>query len=273
MKKLLSILLVVCVAVTMSVSVFAANFVDSIEAKSAPEIIPIAFNGKLYAALIIDKATGTVIAGVPLYKDDGSTSLEFYIISTAEKDKAVLPEIKTELINAEKQIKNAANVGKLDAGLDKEIQKVIDDFYGNSPDKITIDDLVISDVFDTSLIRDKTQIEYLEDGQKIRFRIKPNFTKDDFFVLLHNTNGTDWSVVTDVKWTDDGYLEITVDSLGVFAFAVEKNIDLPVKPNDKGSPQTNNQESFNFLYVGIAVVCVGGAVFFFVKANRRRKAK
>ncbi len=273
MKKLLSIFMAVCIAVTMSVSAFAANFVDSIEAKSAPEIIPIIYNGKPYVAFIIDKITDKIIAGVPLYDKDSKTSLEFFIISLAEKDNAILPEIKAELENAGNQIKNAANLGKLYPGLDKEIQRAIDAFYGNSPDKITINDLVISDVFDASLIRDKSKIEYLQDGQKIRFTIKPNFTKDDFFVLLHNTDGTKWNVETDVKWTDDGNLVITVDRLGVFAFAVERNTDLPVKPDDKGSPQTNNQDSFKFLYVGVAVLCVGGAGFFFIKANKRRKAE
>ncbi len=258
----------------MSVSVFADNFVPSIEQKTAPEVVEVKEGSKSYGAVIIDSKTEKTEEGVPMYnKNAGSTILEFFVISAAEKSQAVLPEIKQNVTNAENQINKATDLGKLDAGLDKDIEKVIDEFYGNSQDKIGVADLVVSDLFDASLVRDKAKLEQVDEGQKIRFMIKPSFTKSDFFVLLHNTDGTNWEVVNDVEWTDEGYLIVTVDKLSVFAIAVERTEDLPVDPHGPDSPQTNNKDGYKFLYAGIAVLCVGVAVFFFVKAKKRREVQ
>ena len=274
MKKALSILLAVVIMATMSVSVFAAPFVDSIEAKAAPEIVKIKYGDNYYGALIIDGQSGNPEEGVPLYDDNaGSSLLEFYVISAAEKSQAALPEISEKLVSAQNQIKAVSDLGKLSAGLDKDILKVIDEFYGNTKNKIGITDLVVSDLFDASFVRDKARLEQLKEGQKARFMIKPSFTKNDFFVILHNTEGTNWEVVDEVEWTAEGNLIITVDKLSVFAIALEKQADLPVDPKGPDSPQTENQNSMKYLYAGVAVLCVGTAIFFFVKAKKKRTAK
>lgn len=271
MKKALSIILAVVLMATMSVSVFAANFVDSIEAKTAPDIVEVKDGGKSFGALIINSQSEKTEEGVPMYdKNAGSTLLEFFVISAAEKSQAPLPVITENLTKAQNQIQGAADLGKLTAGIDRDIEKVIDDFYGDSKDKIDITDLVVSDLFDASLVRDKAQLEQVKNGQKVRFMLKPSFTKNDFFVLLHNTDGTNWEVVNDVEWTDEGYLIITVDKLSVFAFAVEKTADLPVDPDGPDSPQTNHEDGYKFLFAGIAALCVGVAVFFFVKSKKKQ---
>lgn len=267
-------ILVVAMMATMSISVFAADVVGSIEAKTAPEIVEVKDGGKSYGALIINSKTEVTEEGVPMYdKNAGSTLLEFFVISAAEKSQAALPVISENLTDSQNQIKAASDLGKLTSGIDKDINKVIDEFYGDSKDKISITDLVVSDLFDASLVRDKISLEQVEEGQKVRFMIKPSFTKNDFFVLLHNTDGTNWEVVDDVEWTEEGYLIITVDKLSVFAIAVEKTADLPVDPHGPDSPQTENQDAMKLLYAGIAVICIGVAVFFFVKAKKRRTAK
>jgi len=274
MKKALSIILAVAMIATMNISVLAADFVGSIEAKTAPEVVTIKDGGNSYAAVIIDSKTEQIEEGVSTYdKNASSTILEFFLVSAAEKSQAVLPEITENVNNAEQQIKQATDLGALTEGLDKDIENVIDAFYGDSKDKIGISDLVVSDLFDASLGRNKAKLEQVGDGQKVRFMIKPSFTKNDFFVLLHNTDGTNWEVVNDVEWTDEGYLIVTVDKLSVFAIAVEKTADLPVDPDGPDSPQTNNQDNFKFLYIGLAVICVGASAFFIIKAKKNRKAQ
>lgn len=274
MKRAVSIILAVAMFATMSASVFANNFVPSIEQKTAPKVIEIMVDGTPYGAVVMDKETEEIKEGAKLYDKNGSsTILEFITISAAEKMQVALPEIIQSITSAENQIKNVPDIGSLDADLGREIQKKIDDFYGDAQDKIEISSLVISDLFNASLVRDKVRIEPVEDGQKVRFIIEPNFGKDDFFVLLNNTDGTNWKVVDDVKFTDEGYLVITTDKLSVFAIAVEKAEDLPVDPHGPNSPQTSNQDSYAFLYAGFAVLCVGVAVFFFVKSKKRSKAQ
>ncbi len=276
MKKIASVILAIAIMLTMSTSVLAANFVDSIEAKPAPKVVEIEDNSKFYGALLIDDQNQSTKSGASLYDENaGSVGLEFVVISAAEKSQAALPAITKKIEDAEKQIKAVKNLGELTSGIDKSIQKVIDAFYGNSKDKISINDLVISDLFDASLIANKAQLESVPSGQKVRFMLKPSFTEDDFFVLLHNTDGSNWEVVDDVKWTPEGNLLVTADSLSAFAIAVPKNADLPVDPNAPDSPQTSheNKANYNFLYAGIAVLCAGAAIFFFVKSKKRRTAK
>lgn len=273
MKKALSVILVLAMVAAMAVSAFAVEFVESIEAKPAPEVITEEYEGKEVGALVVNGETKEVEDGVPLYDENASdTILELSVISAAEKDRAVLPEISEKLTSAEKQIKLAANLGKLDEGLDKEILNVIDEYYGDSENKIGLDDLVVTDLFDAELIRDKARIEPIGDGQKVRITLNPSFTKNSFFLLLNNTDGTNWEVVKDVEWTEEGYIRFIADNLGVFAFAVENRADLPVKPDGPESPQTSNEsEAGNvYLYAGIAVLCLGGAVFFFVKSKKRK---
>jgi len=274
MKKALSIILAVAMIATMSISVLAVDFVGSIEAKTAPEVVKMKYGNKSYGALIVDSQTGEIKEGITLYdKNAGNTLLELYIGSVAEKSEAPLKEVSDSLTNAQQQIKNADNIGKLSAGLETKINNKIAEFFGNSSDKADISDLVVSDLFDVSIIRNKEILEQLENNQKITFTIKPSFTKNDFFMLLHNTSGTNWEVVNDVEWTEDGNLKVSVDSLSAFALVVEKNADLPVDPDGPTSPQTNNRDNFKFLYIGLAVICVGASAFFIIKAKKSRKAK
>ncbi|MDO4811167.1 MAG: hypothetical protein Q3985_04405 [Eubacteriales bacterium] len=272
MKKVLSLILAIVTMAAMSVSAFAVPFVDSIEVKTAPKIIEVKIDGKSYGAVIIDASTEETESGVPMYdKSAAGTDFEFYVVSSADKEQAVLPEIAQNLTSAEEQIKNASDLGQLSVGLDKDIQKAIDTFYGNSAGKISITDLIVSDLFDASLVEGKDHLAQLDSNQRIRFMFKPNFAKNDFFVLLHNTEGTNWEVVNDVEWTDEGYLVVTVDSLPAFAIAMEKTADLPIDKDGPNAPQTDIGTGFNPIYAGIAVVCVGIAAFFFVKSKKKHE--
>lgn len=275
MKKVLSVLLTALMLLNLGLSAFAVECVQSIEAKTAPEVVEMEYEGQKYGGLIIDGETGEVKEGVPLYDpDDPSSLLEFEVISIADVTQETLPELTDRMQRALEQIKNADSLDDLSAGLREQLQKWIDDYYGDSPEKPDIDDLVITDLFDADLIRDKIQVVHLEDGDKFQFKLKPNFGPDEFFVLLHNIEGTDWQVEFDVKWTEDGCLLITVSRLGVFAFARLAKANLGVYPYGPNSPQTGDGEGFNFLFAGCAVLCVAAAGFFFVKATKRKvKAK
>ena len=269
MKKALVVILIASLLCCMSLTATAADFAPSVEAKTAPEIVEIVIEDKSYGTIIINQ-TDEFVEGVPIYKkDSGNTILELYMISLAEKEQAILPEITDRLTEAEKEIKSASDLGKLDEGLDKELKEEIDKFYGDSKDKIAVEDIVVCDLFDASLVRDKLKLEWINDGENVRFMIKTNFSQNDFFVLLHSMNEKEWEIVKDIEWTEDGSLLVTVDQLGVFAFAVARPADLPVDPHGPDSPQTGmTTREAQFLYMGIAIVCVGVAVIFFVKAKR-----
>ena len=283
MKKALPILLAVIMVAAISVPVYADNFVGSIEAKIAPETgvieVPHGEGGsKAVKALIVEtEDTDDIIEGVPDELQRASADeLTFYVTSVAEKDEAVTPEIKEALESSEKQINAVSNVSELGGGsVSEEIDEAIKEFNDENGAAVDKNDLVVSDLFDASLVLNDEVLQKLAVGQSCAFLIKPGFAKGDFFVLLHNTEGMNWEVVKNVEWvTVDGedYLKIIIDHLSVFALAVEKQAELPVKPDAPQAPQTDIGTDIHFLYAGIAVLCIGAAAFFFVKAGKKSKA-
>ena len=250
MKKITAILLAFAMTATLNVSALAADFTGSVEAKPAPQVVEqTAPDGGNYCVLILDpeddleKALIFTIDGepfiitdyVPLFsKDSGSDLLEFCI--TALTEEALLPEIREKLDSAKEQLQNVENLGELDEGIDVAIEERITAFFGDSQNRIASTDLVISDVFNAEFVYNKDTIVQVQADQKIQFMFKPNFTKDDFFILLHNPEGTTWEVVTDYEWTEEGYLIVRVDQLSVFAIAVEKPVDLSVAPDAPEAP-------------------------------------
>ena len=145
---------------------------------------------------------------------------------------------------------------------------------GDSAEKLNLEDLQVSDVFDISAVMGNGDMIHTFDGKNIRFRLKPiNFKRGDFFILIHNTEDNKWRVENDVEWEDEETLVITTDCLSAFAFVVEKQADLSVDPDGPQSPQTGNAVNSNFLYVGISAVCILAAGYFFVKAAKKAKAE
>ena len=268
MKKIISILTASILLAVLCVPAFAA-VVPSIEVKPAPEVVDIKVEGDPtpYSAVIFDDDGETGVAG---YDEGGSsTILEFYLISTAEKDSAILSDMTDGLTAAEEQIKSTDNIGNLGEGLGAKLDQKLDDFYKGADDRATVQDLVISDLFLAALVRDKTAVEAIEEGKEVKFMIKPTlFTEDDFFALLHSEDGTDWDVVENVEWTDDGCLVITVDALWSFAIVLEKSVAIPDGPD---GPQTDIGMFFRFEYAVIAVLALGAAVVVAVNARRAKE--
>ena len=271
MKKIISSLLACALLLVLCLPTIAATVVPSIEVKPAPEVVDIIVEDNPYAAVVIEDKDGGEQIGVPGYKEDGGTTiLEFYLISAAEKDSAILPDMTDGLNSAEEQIKAAPHVGELNEGLEEKLDQKLDEFYKGAEDRATVDDLVVSDLFLASLVRDKALVEAVEAGKEVKFKIKPTmFTEDDFFVLLHNPEGSDWEVVESVEWTPDGCLLISVDALWSFAIVLEKTVAIPDGPD---GPQTDIATFFRFEYAVIAVLALGAAAVFIVNARKSRKS-
>lgn len=257
-----------------------------------------------------DVVDGVPMYDPSFYSDD--TILEFFIIPFSELKDAALEDISEGLLDAVKQIKAAPLVTDLCEGLEEQILRQIElyylgeAYYGNNGNdkgngkgngkgnngnhygndkngdngnhygnhKIRIEDLIISHVFDASFVRDRAELVHTVEGQKVRFRIKTNFKKGEFFILLHNTEGTTWRVEEDLELYDDGTLVVTTDHLSVFAFVIEKQPDFSVDPNGPRSPQTGSIEaSPRYMYFGISVLCILAAGYLFVKAAKKAKAE
>lgn len=245
----------------MSISVFAAEFVPSIEAKKAPDTEDYIINGVKYSVVFVDSTTRELTGGI-LYSDDGR--LKFISIA----DNSVAEDKRAELEEAYNTIKAAENIKVLSADVGEGIEKRIAEFNTAHNDNITVDDLVLSDLFEAYL--EGTIV--IPVGNDIRFETKPIASGNDFYAVIFKAPGGDWMLIDDVKMNDNGFLEITAPGPGIFAFVTEKDSDLPVDPHGPDSPQTGNKNEFNFLYIGVAALCVGAAAFFFSEAKKRRKA-
>lgn len=271
MKRVLCAVLAVIMLVGASLAASAVDFVASIEEKNPPEVVPIEHDDEYYGAVIVDREDPNDKEYVSYYDKDVSLAiLEFLLTSIADKDKAVLPGITEALNNSEKQVRTAEDLGKLFEGLKTDIEKKIDDFFGKG--KVSMSDLHVTDLFDASFIFSKDQLVELQKGKYARFMINPPFSEKDFFILLNNTNGTNWEVV-ETEWTKEGNLIITVDEVGVFAIVREKTKDLPVDPHGPDSPQTDIGRDYTYIYLAVAAICVGLAVVCFVKAKMRKDAE
>lgn len=251
MKKITATLLAISMLMVLFVPAFADNFVNSIEVKLAPSIVnQKTDDGNTFAAIILnttdnDNKAVLTLNGIPFvikeyvpeYTDEGNSgSLEFCITSAAEVESAILPEIKEQIKNAEEQIRKVEELGQLDEGIGESIEAQINTFYVDSAEKIDVTDLIVSDLFSAAFVYNKESLLQLADSQKIQFMITPEFTKDDFFVLLQNVDGNHWVVINDLEWTKEGYLVIRADKLSVFAIVREKSADLSVDSNAPIAP-------------------------------------
>ena len=180
--------------------------------------------------------------------------LEIVVTPIADAENAIVQEIKDKLEAAGEQIEQANTV----AQLLPEVIPTLEQFKNESTDpnaqNLKVEDLIIADVFDASLVLNG--ITYVEspDGSRITFAVQTDLKPGDDLVLflMENVDGSIWNMVTDYELTPDGVLIITVDKLGVFAIIIGNAGALPLEPNGPRSPQTGYGLS-DFLWLGAAI--------------------
>lgn len=261
MKKIFAAILVTALIAMMGVTVFAEDlFMPSVEAKVAPEIVPVTDDeGNEAAALLVD-AEGNAIG---VSADGEGTVLS--VVSVADANQASANEVTEKLTGAQEQIKNVNTLADLSAGLGDALADKIASSSDPATSELEVADLVVSQLFDVSLLNGDN-VETLPEGASLVFTLQTNLTSGDFFVLLHNVQGSDWEVVENAVLADNGALTVTVDSLSPFALVVDKPANMDVDPDGPDSPQTGVE--FNALYAVAAVATVALAVVFFAKAKK-----
>lgn len=270
MKRIISVLLALMMLAMLGIPAFATDFVASVEAKTAPELVEQTDDEGNPAAALYVNEKGEPTEGIERYRKGDDAG--FYLLSAAERKSAEFDRVKNRLAKTLKELAVAENPGKLDDGMKKKLGEKIDAFYGDG-DKPSVDELVVSDVFDASLIQ-KRELISVPDGKRVRFGIKPGFGEDSFFILLNRKENGEWDVVDDVAWTDDGCLLITSDSLDTFAVLVEKKPNMQLIPGGPDSPITGDEgsraTSINILYGAVAVLFAGATVCFFFRARKTK---
>lgn len=263
MKKLCSLVLTAVLLFCLSVSALAVAFTPSVEQKDAPQIVPITDSEghKADAVITEEDGTETVVGEDP--------SLQIVITPYSKKDEAIVADITGYLDGAEYQIANAENVSELTDSMVSTLEEAKRLATDPLLKELTIDDLIVRDLFDVSLVRDKQFIEPLKDGQTITFSVQTDLKPGDLFFVLLNCSGEEWKVVKNIQIDENGVLTITVDSLCAIAILVDSMTLKPVAQNGPTSPQTG-EISNNALWIG-AVVFGAAAIFLFARADVEHK--
>ena len=258
-KKVLSIVLAVCLVATMSVTVLASGFTKSAEKKEVPEIIPQKGNdGKDYIAIIVDK-DGNEVIGVP------KGYLQIIPISElATLDNKLSKEEAKIFKDAAEQIKNTEYVKDLSPELKTILKRLYPDL---ELDTLRVSDLLYIDV-------EGVYAEYLsKEGNVMRIRLNLDTIASSLIAILFNNGGTIWKTIDDNNVTrgQGGMVELLVSDEGVYAFLRDSGELPPVNPDGPSSPDTG--DTTLWMVLGAAgILALLAAVCFAVKKHSAQKA-
>ena len=219
MKKVLGLILVVAMLLGMNSIIFAVD-VPSAEGELAPTL----------EDYDIEDGDGLKLVVTPFAK------------------RAKLPaELKTDLEDAFKQLKNASTLSAVIPGIDAVASEL-----GKK-----VDDLAISDLFDASVFDSNDNYVGVY-GKKVTFTLSSKKGFASVAAVVHFVDGKA-EVVKDVK-INGNKMTISVDGLSPFAI---------VKYTAQDAPQTAD---FNIVPVIIAAVVVLGGAFALIVKTRKEKA-
>lgn len=252
MKRFLTCALTLMLATLLTVPAFA-NFTPSVEAKPAPDVVP---EGEI-AAVIKDSA-GNVV--------DTVTRLELIITPASKKHEAVAQKITDNLVRAETRITQIDHLGHLTPELEQVLLRAQKENKIPHISEVKIEDLVVRDLFDVSVVRDG-QVIAIPNGHTITFSIQTDLSDEVLHFVLHNAVNHEWEVLEEARAMHDGIITVTVDSLGPFAIVVDGAADLDVDPSGPSSPQTGESTSSMFAVGAVALLCA--AAFLFHKGSKR----
>lgn len=233
MKKTLALILVLTVILSLAaVSVSAETYKPSIEQKAAPapveEKSPVEGAEDDYVAIWYD-SNGRVKTYPndedgykPSHKTEEHPTVWFVITPAAEENTTHYEEIKEMLDGALASVKAAASVGDLCADIAPALEAVKAASSDPAAKECTVDDLVVTDLFDASFVDDDS-VQKLADGETMQFTVKTNLRPGDVYLVLHciDTKAGKWEVL-ESDLANNGALTIRMsDSMSPVAIVVD----------------------------------------------------
>jgi LPXTG-motif cell wall-anchored protein len=216
MKKIRLFATTLLIVGLLASNVFAAesNFVSSVESKEAPAV------AEATTEVVVDgnKVTVDVVVTAASEADDKDTNED---ISKALKD------AKKDLT----EVKSLDELKAVDGGTIKEdLEKAVDQFNksisvpstGTTTEtkQYKADDLVVTDLFDVSLVDSNGNIIEPDEDNPVTLTFKTSFKSDDIVIVLHNKETGKWEVIDSdkVKVNDDGSVTVEFTSFSPIAF-------------------------------------------------------
>lgn len=242
LKKISVTLVAIAMVAAMAVPAFAADFTSSVTGKSAPEIVTTTnSSGETVAAIIYD-ANGKEIASIPV----GSLT-----VTPVSEAKTANASVSKQLTAAYEQLKTTPLVS---------IAPALADAVKTYSPQMTVEDLVVRDLFDVSL-DDSAKEQLAKNGNAIKIQFALNLPSDALLLVLHNTEGTTWELIADNKVVrnSDGSVTVEFDSLSPIAFLTDGR-SLATDPNAPTSPQTGYSETMLWGAVGVGALALAALV-------------
>ena len=253
MKRLLALLIAIAMMFTLALSATAAEFVESITNKGAPELV------------IIDKLNGKDVVGFITDPNGNKLTTEYLdcliITSIAEALQGVdMPEdAKEELLKVFEELKKSDL--KL-SDICPALTDIVKEKWGK--DK-SADDLVIKDLFDLSDVCDDIGKFLPEDGSTLDLTFDIGIKPGSFVAAMVYVDGK-WVPVVDCVNNGDGTITVKFDQICPVAFLVpgegSSNIDMSVV-----SPTTSDTSG---IIMWSAVMLTALAAIFALVIYRRR---
>ncbi len=206
MKKLLTLILAIVLMLTITVSASAADFVESITNKGAPELV------------IIDQLNGKDVVGFITGPNGNRLSTEFLecliitSVSEATTDPDIPEDAKDELLKVYEELNKPGT--KL-----SDVCPALNDIVKEKWDKDkTADDLVIKDLFDVTDYCEDIPT-HLKDGAILDLTFDLGIGKDVFITAMVYVDGK-WQPVVDCINNGDGTVTVKFDKICPVAFLV-----------------------------------------------------
>lgn len=254
-KKIFTMFLAIVLTVTMSIPAMAAEFTPSVEGKPAPDVVTQTdSNGNECAAIIYD-ANGNEVTGVP------SGDL---IITPVSAEDAPSSEIKEKLMDAYEQLQSVSSLTELSPDLETVIKEV--------STSLTVDDLVVRDMFDVSVTG--TYADYLsQEGNSITIKFNLSADANSLAAVLHNISDSMWETVPNDRITRNGdrTADVVFYELSPIAFLFDAG-KLNIDPNAPDSPQTGEPESHTIPWIAGSAIVVAIAAYGLFRKRSSQKA-
>lgn len=250
LKKISVILVAIVMVAAMAVPAFAADFTPSVTGKAAPETVTTKnSSGETVAAIIYD-ANGKEAASIPV----GSL-----IVTPVSEAKTANASVSKQLTAAYEQLQTTP--------LDSIAPALTDAVKDYSP-QMTVDDLVVRDLFDVSL-DDAAKQQLAISGNTIKIQFALNLPSDALLLVLHNTEDTTWELIADNKVVrnSDGSVTVELNSLSPIAFLTDGG-SIAVNPDAPTSPQTGNTFGTTLLWCAMGVGLIALATLVVVAKKR-----
>ncbi|MBE6824408.1 MAG: hypothetical protein E7513_03575 [Ruminococcaceae bacterium] len=206
MKRLLTLIIAIILMLTITISASAADFVESITNKGAPELV------------VIDQLNGKDVVGFITGPDGDRLSTEFLdcliitSVSEAPTDPDIPEDAKEELLKVYEELNKPGT--KL-SEVCPELTDIVKEKWGK--DK-TADDLVIKDLFDLTDYCDDLK-EHLKDGAILDLTFDLGIGKGVFVTAMVYVDGK-WVPVVDCINNGDGTVTVKFDQICPVAFLV-----------------------------------------------------